>query len=396
MRACAALLLLLGACGPVREAHDSLRVATFQCDATIPIGHPTAGKLPAQVIEEPLLLKGIVLDGGRSRYVLVAIDWCTLSTAHYGHFRKTLAAAADTIESRVSIHCTHTHSGPSGGGTTFEVAEATATRAARALKEALPRRVTQVGVGQAEVVDFASNRRVPGPEGKILVRYSSTKDAALRAQPRGLVDPILRTVTLFDGQTPLVRMHYYASHPQSFYGDGRVHPDTPGWARSRLEKEEGIPHLYFTGGAGNVTAGKYNDGSPEARAGLIDRLADGMRRSIASTKAQPVATLGWKTLPVRLVRKDSAEDWPPIDLIRVTLGPAEIVHLPGEPFVEYQLHAAAARPDRFVAFAGYGDGGTGYICLDAAFGEGGYEPTAAKVGPPTEARLKQAITELLR
>jgi hypothetical protein len=66
----------------------------------------------------------------------------------------------------------------------------------------------------------------------------------------------------------------------------------------------------------------------------------------------------------------------------------------GEPFVEYQLHAIAARPDRFVAVAGYGDGGPGYICLDSS--EGGYEPTASRVGAPSEIRLKAAIEELLR
>ena len=81
---------------------------------------------------------------------------------------------------------------------------------------------------------------------------------------------------------------------------------------------------------------------------------------------------------------------------RLRIGPADLLHLPGEPFVEYQLHAQAAREDRFVAVAGYGEGGPGYICTDRAFAEGGYEPTASSVGPPTEAILKAAIEELLR
>ena len=40
---------------------------------------------------------------------------------------------------------------------------------------------------------------------------------------------------------------------------------------------------------------------------------------------------------------------------------AAILHLPGETFIEYQLHAQAARPGAFVAVAGYGDLGPGYI-----------------------------------
>ena len=64
--------------------------------------------------------------------------------------------------------------------------------------------------------------------------------------------------------------------------------------------------------------------------------------------------------------------------------------------IEYQLHAQSARPDRFVAVAGYGEGGPGYICTDAALAEGGYEPTMSLVGPPSEAALKSAIEELLK
>jgi len=41
-------------------------------------------------------------------------------------------------------------------------------------------------------------------------------------------------------------------------------------------------------------------------------------------------------------------------------------------------------------------GGPGYLCIDAAFSEGGYEPTMSGVAPPTEAILKEAIRELLR
>ena len=37
-----------------------------------------------------------------------------------------------------------------------------------------------------------------------------------------------------------------------------------------------------------MTAGKYNDGSPENRLLLAQRLADGMRRAWESTKRQPI------------------------------------------------------------------------------------------------------------
>ena len=67
-------------------------------------------------------------------------------------------------------------------------------------------------------------------------------------------------------------MHYYATHPQSFYRDARASYDFVGMAREKLQEEEGVFQIYFNGCGGDVAAGKYNDGTREARQGLFDRL----------------------------------------------------------------------------------------------------------------------------
>ena len=72
-----------------------------------------------------------------------------------------------------------------------------------------------------------------------------------------------------------------------------------------------------------------------------------------------------------------------------------MLHLPGEPFVEYQLKAQVLRPDAFVCVAGYGDDGPGYIPTDRAFLEGGYEPTVA-LAAPSEGLLTKAMAKLLQ
>ena len=73
-----------------------------------------------------------------------------------------------------------------------------------------------------------------------------------------------------------------------------------------------------------------------------------------------------------------------------------MLHLPGEPFIEYQLKAQELRKDVFVCVAGYGDGGPGYIPTAKAYLEGGYEPTVALAAPQSEAILHQAMTKLLK
>src|SRR5208337_2540477 len=167
--------------------------------------------------------------------------------------------------------------------------------------------LTHVACGKAKVEKFASNRRVPLPDGTIGIRLSHCNDPVLIAAPEGLIDPWMRTITLFNRQNPIARLHYYASHPQSYYGQGHLNPDTPGIARERLDKEEGVPQIYFTGCGGNVAAGKYNDGSHENRTVLANRLYNGMKAAIADTGKPAPATLSWKTAEVRFVPREEAE-----------------------------------------------------------------------------------------
>jgi hypothetical protein len=85
----------------------------------------------------------------------------------------------------------------------------------------------------------------------------------------------------------------------------------------------------------------------------------------------------------------------PVTVSSLQLGNVHILHLPGEPMVEFQFFAQQAKARDFVAVAGYGDCGPAYICTDKAITEGGYEPSATNVGPGTEALLKEGIQDLL-
>jgi hypothetical protein len=85
-----------------------------------------------------------------------------------------------------------------------------------------------------------------------------------------------------------------------------------------------------------------------------------------------------------------------IDLAALRLGPARILHLPGELFVEYQLFAQRLRPDLFVAMAAYGDYGPGYIGTRLAYSQGGYETgPPSRAAPDVEDVLVAAIRDLL-
>jgi hypothetical protein len=86
----------------------------------------------------------------------------------------------------------------------------------------------------------------------------------------------------------------------------------------------------------------------------------------------------------------------PIALTCLDFGEMLVLHLPGEPFIEYQLKAQELRKDDFVCVAGYGDGGPGYLPTAKAYEEGGYEPTVALAGPKSEEILHKAMAKLFK
>ena len=189
--------------------------------------------------------------------------------------------------------------------------------------------------------------------------------------------------------------------------------------------------IHFNGAGGNIGAGKYNDGSPENRRILAERLADGMRRAWENTRRDPLAPadVSWtvesvslppskhlsaEKLEAQMKSRDATfvtqggvsrlawlrrcQAGHQLEVTCLRLGRARILHLPGELFVEYQLAAKALRPELFVAMAAYADYAPWYIGTAVAYDQGGYEtsPTASNVSPEAEAVLLGAIRKLLR
>lgn len=424
-----------------------IRIATFDVDATPPPGSILMYD-PLQADGElTLRCRGIILTGSGDPIVLCAVDWIGVANEGHDRFRDILAAAAGTSRSRVAVHSLHQHDAPICDLTSERILRSrgldpgafnsdwtlpTLERASNAVRMAVTNTlpVTHVGWGQAEVKQVASNRRIPGPDGKIrAVRYTACPDPALRAEPEGVIDPRLALITFWDGNRPLAALTYYATHPQSYYRTGIANPDFPGIARFlRDQAVPGLRHIHFDGAGGNIGAGKYNDGSPTNRAVLAARLEDGMRRAWEQTHKTPVgdANIGWEVesvrLPVgrhlnttaiaaqigaatpsrnlhaaKLAWLERTASGRAIEIPCLRVGPVRILHLPGELFVEYQLAAQRMRPDLHVALAAYGDYGPAYIGTAAAYPEGGYEtaPDSSFVAPEVESVLMQAMQRLL-
>jgi len=441
--------LFVGAIGCASVQQPQLRIATFSADVTVPLGHGMmGGAWLSKSIADPLEANGFVLLGGDAPLVFVSVDWCEIRNDAYQRWQEVLAEAAGTKPDHVLVTTVHQHDAPIAdlaaerllrskqlAGTVCDPAfhERAVRNVAGALRDSLKtaRRFSHVGTGQAKVEKVASNRRYTTPDGMVhFDRMSrSTKRAAIESE-EGVIDPWLKTLSFWDGGTPLAAVSFYAVHPMSHYGAGEVSADFPGLARRLRQKDlPGVKQIYASGCSGNIVAGKYNDGSPEKRSVLARRLQDAMAAAWRDTQRWPIDRLRFRTTPLWLEPRVSS-GFAPEELERqltpgtkpfqqclaamglswrqrlsagraihvpaIDLGAAQLLLLPGESYVEFQLAAQRVRPDSFVCVAGYGDGATGYIPTDRHFSEKDSNlEDWCWIAPGSEARMLEAIRKVL-
>ena len=450
-RAVVAAAVLIATCQAAPAAESpAYQIAHFTADVTIPLGHRCMGILPtkAKTIDDPLEAHGFVLLGAPRSLVLVAIDWCEIRNGAYDQWRDALAKAASTDRERVLVCSLHQHDAPvvdSGAqalldkvglaGELYDVAfhEDCVRRVAEALRESLkePQPVTHLGLGQARVEGVASSRRVVRPDGRVdYSRYSTSGgDPFHSTAPDGEIDPYLKTLSFWNGDTPVLALHSYATHPMSYYGRGGVSADFVGLARRQRRADDPAVHqIYVSGCSGDVTAGKYNDGTPAMRPLLADRLHRGMKQAWQATRRVRLRKVEFRNAPFDLPFHEGSEftrealtstlndpaarttdrilaamglssldriaRGQKIDLPCIDFGDAQLVLLPGEAFVGYQFMAQRMRPDSLVFCIGYGECWPGYVPTKAAFDEN-FNHDWRWAGPGSEQRIRKALQQVL-
>ncbi len=426
----------------------SFGIAAFHADVTPPLGAPLFNAVTARSIADPLEAHGVVLHGSGAPIVLAAIDWCEIRNESYEHWCTVLAEAAGTTRERVLVSCVHQHDAPYSDSVAQRLLEANGVeqrlsnpaydeqaleRVAAAVRQSakVRRRITHVGAGHGRVEQVASNRRYVQPDGKVSFgRTSATRDPRLRALPEGLIDPWLKTISFWDGDTPVAALSCYSTHPMTFYGQGDVSCDFPGLARASRQKETpGVAQIYFTGCAGDTIAGKYNDGSAGNRPILAGRIHAGMLAAWKATKRQPLESIRFRSIAMKLgprhgqgfelddfrrtladpgrSRLDRFEaalglSWRrrldsghAVRVPAIDFGPAQMLLMPAETFVQYQLWAQQERPGSLVMALGFGECAPGYIptAQDAA---DGYDDHYSWIEfPACERVMRQAMRRAL-
>ncbi len=429
---------------------DGFRLATFSADVTIPLNHRCMGVLPtkSKSIKDPLNAHGFVLLGTDRPIVVAAIDWCEIRNGAYDQWRDCLAKAAGTSRERVLVTSLHQHDAPVADSDAALILrkaglkdelyhedfhDHVVDRVAAALQKALEATVpiTHIGTGQARVNEIASNRRVVLADGRVSFGRGSRSggDEFFSNAAEGQIDPFLKTLSFWNRDQAVAALSVYAVHPMSYYGRGEVSADFVGLARRRRQEDlPGVTQIYASGCSGDVTAGKFNDGSEESRQQLTNRLYEAMKRAWAGTTKHPLQLAEFRSTPLKLefyrhqnleakkLKRDIADETlrtedrilaamglasqervarkQPIDFPCIDFGRTKLLLFPGEAFVGYQLMAQEMDPDSFVVSMGYGECWPGYIPLNSHFVDG-FHDNWLWVPAGSENRIQRVLQTVL-
>jgi hypothetical protein len=236
-----------------------LSAGVGRSDITPPVGivHTNWGAAihtRAERIDMPLRATALAVRDAETgtTAILIDLDLLLLPRTIADALRGAVAELTGVPAGHVRVSATHTHSGPTIGSTW--VSEGTefvppyvgalpgkvAGAAWEGVRSLRPARVAH-GTGHS---DLGVNRRVRGPDGRVLVGRNA--DA--------FVDRTVRVLRIDDAEErPLAAVVHYGCHPIIMsWENTAITPDYPGPTRETVARLTGATCLFFQGCAGNI------------------------------------------------------------------------------------------------------------------------------------------------
>ncbi len=278
---------------------------------------------PASEVRHPLTAGALVLDDGRTRLAVIALDILALRPEQASGLRGEVAEAIGTAPDCVMLNVSHTHGGPQShrGGVKIGGDQRGLSPHEEAFIDGLPGMVKQVAVRAADRLEPARagagagrlelgvNRRERAPDGRTILGWNPDKDWDRDVGVLRLDRP--------DG-TPLAIAVNFACHPVVVGPeDPAVNADFPGPMRDAIEdhfRDFGTTALFLQGAGGDVLPleGFFDRPGPEDAFG--ERLALEAIHAAADIECHPTtaerADYGSVT-PISLYRRRRTDDPPP-------------------------------------------------------------------------------------
>ncbi len=425
-----------------------LQAGVAAVDITPPVGTPLAGFAArdhgSEGLHDPLHSKALVLDDGTTRLCLITNDVLGLSADLVGRIRAQIERDTGLPGTHVMVSCSHTHSGPQLKDETLAAVVVRQIAGAAAVAQAALQ-PARLGAGRGPV-QVGINRREMRDGQMILGR-----------NPAGPVAPYTDVIRVDDADgRPLAILCAHAAHPVTRAANSYlISADYPGQTQAVVEQvHPGAVAMFGQGCSGDINCDAVGRSWEDTRrlgtmlAGEVLKVREEISttdevRLAAATEpiglpcerlpemAQIEAELA--TCEARLAAaeaegrandigmarafrdtwaklrgmKERGEELPLYDfpVQGFATGDVAILGLPGETFVNYQLHADAVSPFGQTVTLGNTNASGAYIPTAAALSEGGYEvsftplwwgrlPFAPELEPTLQGGMERLLQKL--
>lgn len=429
----------------------ALSIGAAQRNISPPLGTHMAGYYhvrPASAVHDDLYARAMVIDDGSTTIALVTCDLVSIREESVVNAREQVEKATDIPGDNVLICCTHTHTGPITRGDRSAATFGSMNEAYMAtLEEQIAAAVTEawqtrapatLRIGKSQETRIAFNRRFHMRDGSVKTNPGKNNPDVVR--PVGPIDPDVYVLLAESHQgDPIGVLVNYSLHADTTGGD-QISADYSGWMEKHLrnmspELDEAVV-LYANGFCGDINHVNVNDpnqlkGFEESeRIGralaesatqalsLLDPIKGESVHASQETEALPAVVptaedIAWAREAVEASPRGGGPGRD--DLVKahrdlalqelnkrhfdtevqvLSVGNVAITALPGEIFVELGLSIKERSPFEHNLLAELANGNLGYICTEAAYPQGAYEPTSSRVLPGSGEQLVRAALAL--
>lgn len=418
---------------------EPLKVGVGRSVITPFLDEPMAGyyyERFADGVHDDLHAKALVIDDGKTKVAFVACDLVRMPRAAAQDARARIQKRLGIPPDHVMISATHSHTGPQ---TTPEYIATLARRITDAVVtasgNAQPARL-RIGIGHEPTL--AHNRRYRMKDGTTVTNPGFLNPAVEKSI--GPIDPRVPVVVAEDPSgRALVTWVNYAMHLDTVGGTW-ISSDYAFYLERLLARVKGpeMPTMFTIGAAGDINHWDVRRPGPQRGFGEAQRIGEVLGAAVlkAYTELTPVeapvirAASAMIALPVPAVSEEEVAAMrrilatPPAPNVDFTLervkaarivaqgglagkpietevqviaiGPVAFVGIPGELFVQLGLAIQQASPFPHTFIVELANDTIGYIPTRAAFEQGGYEPTSARMAPGGGELIVAQATELLQ
>ncbi|MBN2311991.1 MAG: neutral/alkaline non-lysosomal ceramidase N-terminal domain-containing protein [Candidatus Hydrogenedentes bacterium] len=410
-----------------------MRAGFATVDITPPAGTRKIGwlaDLTGEVILDPLWARIAVFDNGATRLAFVQLDTLCVRWTHANDIRRRIEEAHGFPGRNIMVSATHNHAGPAVADCCpvecdDDYVERVTRDCVAAFGDALAAmQEVSIGCARAYNFDVPHNRRTVMRDGTVRSQTMSNLAEHPHLCLEGPIDPEVAVLAARNADGAIAGMLInFACHPTHHGGTNEFSGGFPARVCAEMaEAGHGIA-LYLNGAYGNVIHVDFErcisltlDESADSVAASVAEALESMTFGPSDTLESQSTTLH---LPRRTITDDeyhgrvrgaqrfrddalyegaidghiakaAAEPLQPAEVQVQRIGDTCFVGVPGEYFVEYQLHLKAAAHPMNALIVGGANGMLGYIPTRDAFQRGGYETT---LGPPS--RMAPEAGELL-